>query len=48
MQSNRRREDDDYEGKLFVGRLAWDSTEETIKAYFKKFGTVEAVKLFEK
>jgi len=37
--------DDDTEGKLFVGGLAWDSTEESIKEYFEKFGTVQEVNL---
>jgi len=37
--------EDDAEGKLFVGGLAWDSEEESIKGYFEKFGPVEAVKL---
>lgn len=35
----------DAEGKLFVGGLAWDSTEESIRDYFEKFGTVDAVNL---
>ena len=37
--------DDDSEGKLFVGGLAWESTEETIKQYFEQFGVVENVNL---
>jgi len=37
--------DDDSEGKLFVGGLAWESTEESIKQYFEQFGVVENVNL---
>jgi len=44
-RNNRQRAEEDAEGKLFVGGLAWDSTEESIKSYFEKFGTVEAVNL---
>jgi len=36
---------EDAEYKLFVGGLAWDSSEESIKTYFEKFGTVESVNL---
>ncbi|XP_057309078.1 heterogeneous nuclear ribonucleoprotein A/B-like [Hydractinia symbiolongicarpus] len=36
---------DTNEGKLFVGGLAWDSTEESIKQYFETFGPVESVNL---
>lgn len=45
FQGRRRPLEDDSEGKLFVGGLAWDSDEESIKSYFEKFGTVEYVKL---
>lgn len=34
-----------FEGKLFVGGLHWESTEETIKTYFEQFGEVESVNL---
>jgi len=43
--NRQRKSEDDGEGKLFVGGLAWDSTEDSIKSYFEKFGTVEAVNL---
>lgn len=42
------KKEDDTEGKLFVGGLSWDSTEESIRSYFEKFGTVEAVNLKKK
>jgi len=46
MQGNRNRpSEEDAECKLFVGGLAWDSTEESIKTYFEQFGTVESVNL---
>jgi RNA recognition motif-containing protein len=35
----------DNEGKLFVGGLAWESSESSIKRYFEKWGQVEAVTL---
>jgi len=41
----KRENEDDSEGKLFVGGLAWDSDEESIRGYFEKFGPVDAVKL---
>jgi len=44
-QQRRENTEDDSEGKLFVGGLAWDSDEESIKSYFETFGPVEAVKL---
>ena len=44
-QQQRSFQDDDSEGKLFVGGLAWESTEETIKQYFDQFGLVESVNL---
>ncbi|XP_047144972.1 heterogeneous nuclear ribonucleoprotein A/B isoform X1 [Hydra vulgaris] len=36
---------DNNEGKLFVGGLAWDTTEESLRNYFEKFGEVESVNL---
>jgi RNA recognition motif-containing protein len=33
------------QGKLFVGGLSWDSTEETITSYFERFGHVNEVAL---
>lgn len=36
---------DDFESKLFVGGLSWDSTEESIETYFEQFGTIESVDL---
>ena len=45
LHNNFRSPDDDTEGKLFVGGLAWDSTEESIKAYFSTFGQVDEVTL---
>lgn len=38
-------DEDSSEGKLFVGGLAWDSSEESIRTYFEKFGPVDAVDL---
>jgi len=37
--------EDNNEGKLFVGGLAWESSEESIKQYFEQFGPVEHVNL---
>lgn len=45
VQQQRGFQDDDSEGKLFVGGLAWESTEDTIKTYFEQFGVVESVNL---
>lgn len=39
---------DDSEGKLFVGGLSWESTEESIQKYFEQFGTIESVNLKKK
>jgi len=41
----RRDTEQDADGKLFVGGLAWDSTEESIRDYFEQFGTVDVVNL---
>lgn len=38
-------ETDDNEGKLFVGGLAWESTEESLRDYFEQFGPVESINL---
>jgi len=45
QQQRGQRQDDDSEGKLFVGGLAWESTEASIKQYFEAFGPVESVNL---
>merc|ERR1712080_736658 len=44
-KDHKREADDDSEGKLFVGGLAWESNEDSIKSYFEKYGNVEAVNL---
>lgn len=31
------------DNKLFVGSLSWDTTEDSLKAFFEKVGTVEEV-----
>lgn len=31
---------DSDEGKLFIGGIAWDTTEETLREYFGKYGEV--------
>lgn len=33
------------DNKLFVGNLAWATTEEDLKAYFGQFGTVDSVEV---
>jgi len=45
--SNKRdvNETDDNEGKLFVGGLAWETDEESLRSYFEKFGPIEAINL---
>merc|ERR1712147_46608 len=43
--SNYHSPDDDTVAKLFVGGLSWNSNEESIKAYFEKFGPVQEVAL---
>lgn len=40
--------EDDSEGKLFVGGLSWESTEESIQAYFETFGPIESINLKKK
>lgn len=44
-KADKRETEDDSEGKLFVGGLAWESDEESIKAYFENFGPVATVNL---
>ena len=34
------RHDDEEQGKLFVGGLSWDTTQETLLRYFTRFGEV--------
>jgi RNA recognition motif-containing protein len=36
---------DDEDRKLFLGGLAWDTTEEDLRNYFSTYGTVEAVSI---
>lgn len=36
---------DDLSGKIFVGGLSWNTTDEMLRLYFEKFGEVEAVDL---
>jgi len=36
---------DDLSGKIFVGGLSWQTTDEMLRLYFEKFGEVEAVDL---
>lgn len=45
MMQQHRPVDDDSDTKLFVGGLAWDSTEESIKEYFSNYGHVQTVNL---
>lgn len=33
-----RRSHDDIEGKIFVGGLSWQTTEQSLRGYFEKFG----------
>jgi len=37
--------EDDLSGKIFVGGLSWNTTEERLRYYFEKFGEIEAVDL---
>ena len=36
--SEQRRTHDDIEGKIFVGGLSWQTTEQSLRFYFEKFG----------
>jgi len=45
QQQGQQQHDDDSEGKLFVGGLAWESNEESIKQYFEQYGVVQSVNL---
>ncbi len=35
---DQRRPHDDIEGKIFVGGLSWQTTEQSLRFYFEKFG----------
>jgi len=35
--------DEDYEGKVFVGGLSWETTEDSMRQYFEKFGVIKNI-----
>ena len=36
---------DDVEGKIFVGGLSWQTTEESMRSHFEKFGVLRDIAL---
>jgi RNA-binding protein Musashi len=36
---------DDIQGKIFIGGLSWQTTEENLKFYFEKYGELSDVAL---
>lgn len=36
---------DDIQGKIFIGGLSWQTTEQTLRYYFEKFGELSDVAL---
>ncbi|TRY78235.1 hypothetical protein TCAL_08960 [Tigriopus californicus] len=40
IQGKKHRHNDDEQGKLFVGGLSWDTTQDTLLSYFGRFGEV--------
>jgi RNA recognition motif-containing protein len=37
---------EDVEGKIFVGKLSWETTEQALREYFEKFGEIIDLALF--
>jgi RNA recognition motif-containing protein len=37
---------EDVEGKIFVGKLSWETTEQALREYFEKFGELIDLALF--
>ena len=35
--------DEDYEGKVFVGGLSWETTADSMRQYFEKFGVIKNI-----
>lgn len=38
-------EEEDIQGKIFIGGLSWQTTEQTLRYYFEKFGELSDVAL---
>jgi RNA recognition motif-containing protein len=45
VQDDIRNDQDDVAGKIFIGGLSWQTTEETLRYYFSKYGELADVAL---